>query len=149
MICKKCKDIKHGYQLTVDITTEPPNIGSSIVVKRSDYMGENLKEKYLKNGVVVELRDGSRGLVVNNKILGNTWFEFTGHFTENLECFNFGRAEECDIMKVLCGANTLNLFNANITMWSREEYEKPQVKEYTMEELNKKLGETIKIVDKH
>jgi len=120
------------------------------VVKWSDYMKENLKEKYLVDRAIVAMRSGARGMVIGNRIMLANGKEYTylSEFYNNLQ---HETHRVMDIVRVFPEATIINdLTSVSLRpIWNREEYEKPQVKEYTMEELNEKLGETIKIVEKH
>lgn len=112
---------------------------------------DNFTKKDIKNGAVVELRDGGRYLKVDDTILS---LDMSGDFMplqkydNNLNCILSG-AEEFDIMKVLNpkenkeNENCCNLALCNIKekdvnwTWEREEKKKIKLKDMTFEQYDK------------
>lgn len=94
----------------------------------------------LKNRMVVELRNGTRYVVIDDKILSSIGYDFLSTYNEDLT-MEKGPSKH-DIVKVYdqiyCidfNKNSLNL------LWERSE-----VKEVTMAEVEEKFGCKVKIV---
>ena len=98
-----------------------------------------MKKNDLKSGMVVELRDGSLGLVVDNIVmLSDNDFIDLRFYNDNLTanyCF--------DIVKIYNRNNhTFKNWHKNLELiWQRKE-----VKEMTVEEISKALGYEVKVV---
>lgn len=84
-----------------------------------------MQKSDLKNGMIVEISNGDRFIVIDNFILGNTW--------NNLNSYNEDLTEKCidkcDIVKVYevtCGRTLDNILKPNESfgvklIWEREE----------------------------
>ena len=106
--------------------------------------GNTMTKADLKDGMVVEYRQGDKAILLNNKL--------TEEYTHmNLEDYNENLIEidgsgQYDIMKIYStSANTLDtLFDyEKLTLtWERDE-----VVEMTMAEINEALGKKIKVVE--
>lgn len=94
----------------------------------------------LKNRMVVECRNGGRYMVVDDRLLSNDGFNFLYSYDEDLIIKN-REVKEYDIMKVYAKITILDLESANDILWERLE-----VKEITMSEIEEKFGCKVKIV---
>lgn len=94
----------------------------------------------LKNRMVVECRNGGRYMLVDDRLLSNDGYNFLYSYDEDLIIRN-REVKEYDIMKVYAKINNLDLESANDILWERLE-----VKEITMSEIEEKFGCKIKIV---
>jgi len=103
----------------------------------------------LENRMVVELRNGSRCLVVDNRLLGKSGYLFlteeyegVGEYNEDLK---FPSDSKWDIIKVYQKVNQRSFDNdpeCLILLWERQE-----IKEITMTEIEEKFGCKVKIVN--
>lgn len=98
----------------------------------------------LKDGMVVECSDGSRGMYLNNRFTGLKHFTSICTYTDTLECKYEGKT----INKVYTSHSFyLNSYfeDRNLTLiWERPKEE--PVKEMTIEEIEKELGYKVKII---
>lgn len=95
----------------------------------------------LKDQMVVECRNGQKYMVVDNIILRNSGFINLLNFDDKLKCVGFS---EFDIMKVYDEIYRLDLLDNSKRLnllWEREE-----IKEVTMAEVEEKFGCKVKIV---
>lgn len=120
------------------------SIGEYCVVYENELELAAFTKADLRNGMVVECRDGDRYLVLNDRLIcNNTWFAIS-QFANDLS----GCANKYTIDKVYktSGYNFDTLFaNSYLTLiWERE---KP-AKQMTVEEIEKALGYKVKIVSK-
>lgn len=122
---------------------------------------DNFTKKDIKNGAVVELRDGERYLKVDDTLLK---LDMSGNFMplqkydNNLNCI-FSGGENFDIMKILNpkenkeNENCCNLALCNIKekdvnwTWERKETRKIKLKDLTMEEYRKWLKKNCKSIN--
>ena len=104
---------------------------------------EGMKKEFtkgdLKNGMVIEYRNGERGLVLNGKIIGFRVYTDLKDYSEDLRC----KVDDCtciDIMKIFntCATCLEHAFkNSNLELiWERKETER-----MTVEEMAAKLQE--------
>lgn len=93
----------------------------------------------LKDGMVVEYRNGERRIVIDNMLIGKSGFSTLNKFSENLK--ENEQAEAIDIMKIYIilkarrFESVLNDNNLEL-IWDREE-----TKRMTVEEMRQKLEE--------
>ena len=79
-----------------------------------------MKKSELKNGMVVELRDGDRYMVVGDMIMSDIYFISFRRFDENLLA-EYG-LKEYDIMKIYNQVRSLNgIKNTSYLLWKRPE----------------------------
>ncbi len=109
------------------------------ILEWSDYMQTEFTKADLKDGMVVEYKDGRRRLVVAGMLIGKDGFLTLDSFRENLESVNF--TAEHTIAKVykVEEARTFNgiLEDCNLDLiWERKE-----TKRMTTEEMRQKLEE--------
>jgi hypothetical protein len=98
----------------------------------------------LKDGMVVEYRDGDRRMVMGNKFISDFGFAFLHNFTNTLEgkCF-----DSMTIDKIYkSSSHTLDGYfkNYNLTLIWKRPTEEP-IKEMTVAEIEKELGYKVKI----
>ena len=105
----------------------------------------------LKNRMVVEFRNGKKYIVIDNKLLAITGYKYLYFYNEDLTTTPITceapvesgeKVSNFDIMKVYDQVNSLD-FNENKLklLWERSE-----VKEVTMAEVEEKLGCKVKMV---
>lgn len=132
-----------GYQVKLD---KASNTVFGMIYNQLKKMEENKMEfskKDLKSGMVVELRYGSRLLVVevNGKLelIGKNEWNSLSHRDENLKCTN----REFDIVKVYKAdpSSLERMLRATELIWERKEF-----KEMTIADIEKELGHPVKIV---
>ena len=110
----------------------------------------DMRKEDLKTGMRVELRNGFVGMVVignqfNDTINGESWARKLDYYNNDMSiiaCESYN-TPDFDIVAVYTGYNydrMMNLKHNGELLWERNE-----VKEYTMAELEEKLGEKIKI----
>lgn len=104
----------------------------------------------LKNRMVVEYRNGNRRLVVGDVLLGDNYWCSLSQYGDDLKRKSRRVGEDCsnyDIMKVFpeiwgySRMRTISVENGDKPIWQRSE-----VKEVTMAELEEKFGCKVKIV---
>lgn len=83
-----------------------------------------MKKSDLKNGMVVELRDGERGIIINNKFLSKETFLKLTDINDDLEEIN--GETNCDIIKIFETTETFVLNDMStgedmILMWERKQ----------------------------
>ncbi len=107
----------------------------------------------LKDGMVIEYRNGERALVITDRFLStNGWMSFDDYDSELFRTFSRVRANEWDIVKCYkVESNTGLCMLANLLedpylglIWERKE--EPKHKEMTVEEIEKELGYKIKVI---
>ncbi len=108
-----------------------------VILEWSDYMKKEFTKSDLKDGMIVEHRDGDRAIILDGRAIGDGFLELN-YLTDDLMC-DFD--SENDIVKVFKSKkcdNKRNLFNdENLELiWEREE-----VKRMTVEEMRQKLEE--------
>lgn len=111
---------------------------------------ENIKS-LLKDGMVVELRNGCKCIVIDDKIMNINSHDYLDYYDDNL--ISKLNLTHLDIMKIYKLIDASNLrcvlgegsghYNLKI-VWEREE-----PVEMTLEEVCKALGKDIKIVKEH
>lgn len=95
----------------------------------------------LKNRMVVEYRCGWRRLVVDNVLMGDGLYGRLDGYTDDL--LEKDQHSEYDIMKVYEQIHCIPIpFGCLELIWQREE-----TKEVTMEDIEKKFGCKVKIVN--
>jgi len=111
-----------------------------------------MKKQDLKSGMIVELRNGTIGIVIADSITtidrGGQHFDYYNQYLENI-AYNIGR--DWDIMAVYKPINCHGKSLTNVLTKSKIKYYTPIwqrviPKEYTIEEIEEKLGEKIKII---
>ena len=116
------------------------------ILEWSDYMKKEFTKADLKDGMVVEYRDGKRRLVVAEKLIGKDGHSTLKPFNENLENINFMEHTIVKIYEIKYAAQlSCILDDENLELiWERTE-----TKHMTLEEMRQKLeeltGEKIKI----
>lgn len=108
------------------------------ILEWSDYMKNEFTKADLKDGMVVEYRNGNRRLVIVNMLIGEDGFLTLDSFRENLENIKFMEHTIVKIFKIK-EAMTFNyiLDDKNLELiWERNE-----AKKMTAEEMRKKLEE--------
>lgn len=125
-------------------TSEPLN---KKIIKWGDYMKrKNFTKADFESGMVVECRNGERYLVLRDKLLNNKhWNSISDDYTPELKMYENG-VHQNDIMKIYDTIGVTNLHNIFddenlIIIWERQE-----IKEMTVAEIEKELGYNIKIV---
>lgn len=117
------------------------------ILEWSDFTTEFTKAD-LKDGMIVELVNGKRYLVLNEKMISRDGCFRFEQFNNDLELKGY-EAEGWDVDKIYktCGNLLYNIFDDEFLtlIWEREE-EKPEPVEMTIEEICKALGKEIKIV---
>lgn len=104
----------------------------------------------LRDGMVVEYRNGTRSVVLNDRFMLSTKFNRISSYTDDLLCEpnSFCDLSEYDVIKIYeTDGNTLDsLFDDRYLelIWERPEEETH--KEMTVEEIEKELGYKIKVV---
>ena len=109
-----------------------------IILEWSDYMQKEFTKADLKDGMIVEYRDGTRRIVIGNVFIGKDGFNYIDNYKCSLESY---RIKEYDICKVYYfllpyGFNSLFKDNNLKLIWERTE-----VKNMTTEEMRQKLEE--------
>ena len=109
-------------------------------------MTTNSRRKDLKNGMVVETRDGDRFLVIEKSgVINFMNLDGTNHFVEKRmeDDMTFqGLCDCCDIMRIYRGGVTLNdCKTTKDLLWERKE-----PKEMTVAEIEAALGYPVKVV---
>lgn len=111
------------------------------ILEWSDFMNNTFTKADLKDGMVVEYRDGSRRMVLGDKVIGYNYYNDLASYNNTLE----SKFDETTINKVYksTSINLNNYFNKeNLTLiWERKE-----VEEMTLAEVCKLLGKEIKII---
>lgn len=101
-----------------------------------------MKKSDLKNRMVVELRNGERRMVCDNMLMGFDYSENLDNYNRDLTCILLGGGKDYDIVKVYKEINIIMARESDISpLWER-----PKIKEVTMEEIEEKLGCKVKIV---
>lgn len=121
-----------------------------LILLQEDNTHKEFTKQDLKTGMVVELRNGKCAMVLlgteNGDIIsGTTWFPIDG-FGEKLT-----RGVDYDVIKIYQPTSNrdflydgkIHIDEANL-IWERKE--EPQPKEMTVEEIEKELGYSIKVV---
>ena len=128
-------DIDHGFSAWNDKMLEPMSF------TKSD----------LKDGMVVEQRDGDRLMVLGSRILTGTGYNRLSDFNDELiETRHNNR--EYDIVKVYKVIDTDTIYRFDRIFEDRhleliwERKEEPKYKEMTVEEIEKELGYKVKVI---
>lgn len=101
---------------------------------------KNFTKSDLKNRMVVECRNGNKYIVIDGMLLSTNDYSWLLSYNENLTMKQ--GLSEFDIMKVYNRANSLGFNKYMLTLlWQRSE-----VKEVTMAEVEEKFGCKVKIV---
>ena len=102
-----------------------------------------MKKSDLKNRMVVEYRNGERRMVVDDMLMGDSQYGELRCYDDNLNCSVDDDMVEYDIVKVFDKINTFREKNSKylVLLWDRSE-----VKEVTMSEIEEKFGCKVKIV---
>lgn len=107
-----------------------------------DYMERDLRD-LLKNGTVVELREGSRCIVVNDRLMGIGDPDFSEKILKYSNGLQFnGENRGMDIMKVYGHGYTISQCMGDMlpVVWERKK------RKITMEDIKKQFGEDIEVV---
>lgn len=97
-----------------------------------------MKKSDLKNRMIVEIRRGDRFIVIDNILVGrNTWSDLA-YYKDDLTDPKY---DSFDIVKVYDQVNYINKYKKINTLWERSE-----VKEVTMSEIEEKFGCKVKVV---
>lgn len=102
---------------------------------------KEFKKSDLKNRMVVEYRNGYRRMVCDNRLMGLNGSGSLHSYNNDLTC-NEGGGSDFDIVKVFVKISQFNELELNLfIVWERSE-----VKEVTMSEVEEKFGCKVKIV---
>ena len=101
-----------------------------------------MTKKELKNGMIVETRNGNRYLVLNDILTRKEGYINKFDLNDDLTARN--RMNCLDVMKVYEEINTLNFDEADIILWERKENPTPKLGDIYVDECD---GEKIMIVD--
>ena len=96
----------------------------------------------LKNRMVVENRDGKRFMVVDNWLVGYDYCSELSNYRENLKHVTF---DEFNIEKIYQKERTFDKVK-NIEVYGNPIWERHEIKEVTMAEVEEKFGCKVKIV---
>ena len=116
------------------------------ILEWSDYMKKEFTKADLKDGMVVEYRDGKRRLVLNNFLIGIDGYFDLSNYSENLKDKNSSDRDVVGVFKVNIVTNLDYIFRTeNLELiWERTESKK-----MTTEEMRQKLveltGENIEV----
>ena len=105
-------------------------------------MEQDLRD-LLKNGTVVELREGSRCIVVNDRLMGIGDPDFSERILNYGKDLNFnGENRGMDIMKVYGHGYTISqcIGDTLPIIWKRKK------QKITMEDIKKQFGEDIEVI---
>ena len=112
------------------------------ILEWEDFMNKEFTKADLKDGMVVEYRDGRRAMFLDNKLMASSHYTVLSNFTNTLEHVSM---DSVTIVKVYQSkASILESYfnNQYLTLiWERE-----SVKEMTVAEIEKELGYKVKIV---
>jgi len=106
-----------------------------------------MKKSDLKNQMIVECRNGLRYMVVDDIFVGYSSWLYLHAYDDELKCKSCRIGENCkdyDIIKVYSQAYSFaegNFFSEDKVIWERSE-----VKEVTMSEVEEKFGCKVKII---
>lgn len=122
------------------------NAGSYIFYADELELVEFIKSD-LKDGMVIEYRDGDRRIVLGDKLMGyDSWVDIVA-FNDNLECknnkvLNIDKVYNSDshILKDYFKDKSLTL------IWERNKKEEEPAKKMTVAEIEKELGYKVEIV---
>lgn len=108
------------------------------ILEWSDYMKKEFTKADLKDGMVVEYREGKRRIVIGNMLIGEDGFLTLNSFDEKLENIFFKEHSITKIYKIKkAKAFNYALENKNLELiWERKE-----TKKMTAEEMRQKLEE--------
>ena len=102
---------------------------------------EEFTKSDLKNRMVVEYRNGERRMVVDNVLVGNTLFGYLEEYNDDLTNKEFSILDIMKVYDVICNLEALISPRCLRLLWQRSE-----VKEVTMAEVEEKFGCKVKIV---
>jgi hypothetical protein len=112
-------------------------------------MYEEFTKRNLENRMVVELRRGGFYLVVDDYLLSANGFMFLGNYNEELKYCNVNEYpnnpydKEWDIIRVYARVGCLPVTTNRLNkIWER-----PEIKEVTMSEVEEKFGCKVKIIN--
>ena len=108
------------------------------ILEWSDYMKKEFTKADLRDGMVVEYRDGKRRLILNNFLIGIDGYFDLSNYSENLKDKNSSDRDVVGVFKVNIVTNLDYIFRTeNLELiWERTE-----TKSMTTEEMRKKLEE--------
>lgn len=108
------------------------------ILEWSDYMKKEFTKADLRDGMVVEYRDGKRRLVLNNFLIGIDGYFDLSNYSENLKDKNSSDRDVVGVFKVNIVTNLDYIFRTeNLELiWERTE-----TKHMTPEEMRQKLEE--------
>lgn len=107
-------------------------------------MQKEFTKNDLENRMIVELRDGTRKMVVDNVLVGNSSYNHLNDYTDDTLCHE--RYSELDIVKIYDKILHLN-DTAHIELHAALLWERQEPKEVTMREVCNKFGCEVKIID--
>lgn len=115
------------------------------ILEWSDFTTEFTKAD-LKDGMVVELANGNKYFILNNRILDDYGYLSLSEYNANLE-YRDDKSHKYTIKKVYkVDAYDIDVLDDNYHTLIWERKEKPKPVEMTIEEICKALGKEIKIV---
>ena len=105
---------------------------------------KEFKKSDLKNRMVVEYRNGERRMVVDDMLIGYSQYGDLGEYNDNLSC-KVTLPGGLDIVRVY---PEINIFRRKFdkTELGIPIWERPEIKEVTMAEIEEKFGCKVKIV---
>ena len=120
------------------------------VIEFEDFMGDNFKLSYLEPGHVIELKEGTKMLVIKHGdgLSGITSDCFlylnSSYYNEDMKCLLIDTCtiEKVYVPKSVHGLDTMLKDENLYLIWER-----PEVKEYTMSQLREILGHEVKIIE--
>lgn len=117
------------------------------IIEWSDYMKKEFTKADLKDGMVVEYRNGERRLVLGDRIVGNNGYNLLGSYNETLEDIQL-HEKQYDIVRVYQSRH-ISISQIFSDSYLELIWERNETKKMTAEEMRKKLeeltGEKIEI----
>ena len=112
------------------------------ILEWSDYMQKEFTKADLKDGMIVEYRDGTRRIVIGNVFIGKDRFNYIDNYKCSLESYRIKEYDICKVYSFLLpyGFNSLFKDNNLKLIWERTEVY-TEVKNMTTEEMRQKLEE--------
>lgn len=116
------------------------------ILEWSDYMRKEFTKSDLKDGMVVEYRNGKRRLVLNNRLIGKDGYYELNKYKEDMKVEESSERDIMRVFKIVITTTLSRIFHIeNLELiWERKE-----VKRMTAEEMRQKLeeitGEKIEI----
>ena len=140
---KTCYNFNEGFYDTIDHYI---GVGYTILEFSDFNWSTEFTKADLKDGMVVELVNGNKYFILNNRILDDWGYLSLSEYNANLE-YGDDKSHKYTIKKVYkVDAYDLDVLDDNYHTLIWERKEKPEPEEMTIEEICKALGKEIKIV---